>query len=55
MTTNEIDDKPIESNLPKNFFNLNHDIQVKNECLCIPICININDEEVEISKNLDRY
>ncbi len=29
--------------------------QLKNECLSIPICININDEEVEISKTLDRY
>jgi hypothetical protein len=27
----------------------------KNECLSIPICFNINDEEVEISENLDRY
>ncbi len=25
----------------------------KNECLSIPICIDINDEEVEISKSLD--
>ncbi len=28
---------------------------IKNECLSIPICIDINDEEVEISKSLDRY
>jgi hypothetical protein len=42
MTTNEID--------------LNNDILgKKSECLSIPICININDEEVEISKNLERY
>ncbi len=34
----------------------NNDILGKeNECLSIPICININDEEVERSKNLDRY
>ena len=26
----------------------------RNECLSIPICIYINDEEVEICKNLDR-
>ena len=26
-----------------------------NECLSIPICIDINDEEVRISKSLDRY
>jgi hypothetical protein len=37
--TTEIDDKSIESSL----FDLN------NECLSIPICINIKDEEVEIS------
>ncbi len=39
-----------------NLFDLNNDILgKKNECLSIPICININDEEVKISKNLDRY
>ncbi len=27
----------------------------KDECLSIPICIDINDEGVEMSKNLDRY
>ena len=43
--TTEIDDKPIESNL----------LDLNNECLSIPICINIKDEEVEISKTLDRY
>ena len=26
----------------------------RNECLSIPICIYINDEEIEICKNLDR-
>ena len=26
-----------------------------NDCLTIPICINIKDEEVEISKTLDKY
>ena len=51
MTTNEIDDKPIESNL----LDLNNDILDKNnDCLTIPICINIKDEEVEISKTLDK-
>ena len=45
ITTNKIDDKPIESNL----------LDLKNECLSIPICIKILDEEVEISKTLDRY
>ncbi len=50
MTTNEIDDEPIESNL----LDLNNNILgKKNECLGIPICINIKDEEVEISKTLE--
>ena len=52
ITTNKRNDKQIES---KNL-DLNNDILGKNnECLSIPICININDEEVEISKTLDRY
>ena len=47
MTTNKRNDKQIES---KNL-DLNNDILgKKNECLSLPICININDEEVEISK-----
>ena len=53
MTLNEIDNdnKPIKSNK----LDLNNDILgKKNECLSIPICININDEEVEISKTLDK-
>ena len=46
ITTNKRNDKPIKS---KNL-DLNNDILgKKNECLSIPICININDEEVEIS------
>ena len=47
-----IDDKPIKSNK----LDLNNDVLDKNnDCLSIPICINIKDEEVEISKTLDRY
>ena len=42
--TTEIDEKPIESNL----------LDKNNDCLTIPICINIKDEEVEISKTLDK-
>ena len=34
--------------------NNNNILGKKNECLTIPICIDINDEEVEICKNLDR-
>ena len=34
---------------------LNSILGKKNECLSIPIFIDINDEEVEISKSLDRY
>ena len=52
ITTNKRNDKQIES---KNL-DLNNDILgKKNECLSIPICINLNDEEVEISKTLDKY
>ncbi len=44
ITKKKRNDKPIKSKL-----DLNNDILgKKNECLCIPICININDEEVEI-------
>ncbi len=44
-------DKPIQSNK----LNLNDDILGKNnDCLTIPICIYIKDEEVEISKTLDK-
>ena len=39
-----IDDKQNESNL----------LDKNNDCLTIPICINIKDEEVEISKTLDK-
>ena len=52
-TLNEIDydDKPIKSNK----LDLNNDVLDKNnDCLTIPICINIKDEEVEISKTLDK-
>ena len=52
-TLNEIDydDKPIKSNK----LDLNYDVLDKNnDCLTIPICIKINDEEVEISKTLDK-
>ncbi len=46
------DDKPIKSNLS----DLNNDVlDIKNECLSIPICIDIKDEEVEIPKTLDNY
>ena len=49
--TNKIDDKPIKSNK----LDLNNDVLDKNNaCLTIPICINIKDEEVEISKTLDK-
>ena len=49
MTLN--DDKPIKSNK----LDLNNDVLDKNnDCLTIPICIKINDEEVEISKTLDK-
>ena len=34
--------------------NNNNILGKKNECLTIPICIDINDEEVEICKNLER-
>ena len=51
IKTNEIDDKPIKSNK----LDLNNDVLDKNnDCLTIPICIKINDEEVEISKTLDK-
>ncbi len=46
ITTNKRNDKPIKSNKS----DLNNDIlSNRNKCLSIPICININDEEVEIS------
>jgi len=49
--TTEIDDKPIKSNK----LDLNNDVLDKNnDCLTIPICINIKNEEVEISKTLDK-
>ena len=52
MTTNKRNDKQVKSNK----LDLNNDILgKKNECLSIPICININDEEVERSKTLDKY
>ena len=52
MTKNLKDDKPIKSNL----LDLKNDIvDIKNECLSIPICIGIKDDEVEISKALDKY
>ncbi len=51
ITTNEIDDKPIKSNK----IDINNDgLDKNNDGLTIPICININDEEVEISKTLDK-
>ena len=51
ITTNEIGDKSIKSNK----LDLNNDVLDKNnDCLTIPICINIKDEEVEISKTLDK-
>ena len=34
--------------------NNNNILGIKNKCLTIPICIDINDEEVEICKNLNR-
>ena len=49
--TNKIDDKPIKSNK----LDLNNDVLDKNnDGLTIPICINIKNEEVEISKTLDK-
>ena len=49
IKTNKTNDKSIK-------LDLNDDILCKkNESLSVPICININDEEVEISKTLDRY
>ena len=52
ITTNKRNDKPIKSNK----LDLNNDISSKRvKCLSIPICININDEEVEIFKTLDKY
>ena len=51
ITTNKRNDKPIKSNK----LDLNNDVLDKNnDCLTIPICINIKDEEVEISKTLDK-
>jgi hypothetical protein len=51
ITTNKIDDKPIKSNE----LDSNNDVLDKNNaCLTIPICINIKDEEVEISKTVDK-
>jgi hypothetical protein len=39
----------------ENKLDLNNDVLDKNnDCLTIPICINIKDEEVEISKTLDK-
>ena len=38
-----------------NLLDLNNDVLEKNnDCLTIPICISIKDEEVEISKTLDK-
>ena len=52
MTTNKRNDKQVKSNK----LDLNNDILGKKyECLSVPICINITDEEVEISKTLDKY
>ena len=52
ITTNKRNDKQVKSNK----LDLNNDILgKKNECLSVPICINITDEEVEISKTLDKY
>ncbi len=49
IKTNKIDDKPIKSNK----LDLKNDVLDKNnDCLTIPICTNIKDEEVEISKTL---
>ena len=51
ITTNKGNDKQVKSNK----LYLNNDILSKRDkCLSIPICININDEEVEISKTLDK-
>jgi hypothetical protein len=51
ITKNKRNDKPIKSNK----LDLNNDVLDKNnDCLTIPICIKINDEEVEISKTLDK-
>ena len=51
MTLNDDKPKPIKSNK----LDLNNDVLDKNnDCLTIPICIKINDEEVEISKTLDK-
>ena len=50
MTLNEID-KTIKSNK----LDLNNDVLDKNnDCSTIPICIYIKDEDVEISKTLDK-
>ena len=52
ITTNKRNDKQVKSNK----LDLNNDILgKKNECLSVPICINITDEEAEISKTLDKY
>ena len=52
IKTNKRNDKQVKSNQ----LDLNNDILgKKNECLSVPICINITDEEVEISKTLDKY
>ena len=51
ITTNKRNDKQVISNK----LDLNNDVLEKNnDCLTIPICINIKDEEVEISKTLDK-
>ncbi len=58
--TTKIDDNPIKSNkddkpIKSNKLDLNNDVLDKNnDCLTIPICINIKDEDVEISKTLDK-
>ena len=52
ITTNKRNDKQVKSNK----LDLNNDILgKKNEWLSIPIDININDEEVQRSKTLDKY
>ena len=49
--TNKTNDNSIKCNK----LDLNNDVLEKNnDCLTIPICINIKDEEVEISKTLDK-
>ena len=51
MTLKDDKPKPIKSNK----LDLNNDVLDKNnDCLTIPICINIKNEEVEISKTLDK-